>query len=144
MEITVTTDQTDMLITARESDLIHMLASAWNQMQDLPPMGPHDQDEFRTGIHALQDMILARAGRRQLESFGLPGVGDRDVRRRAVAPTIDVDLDERAERVLRSAGVLPEAYEDDDLTDAQIAAIRDHVRAGGHDTTYRTIIARGW
>jgi hypothetical protein len=104
---TDTTDQNDMLITAKESDLIHMLAAAWNQMQDLPPMGPHDQDEFRTGVHALLDMILARAGRRQLESFGLPGTGDRFVRRMATAPTIDADLDERAERVLRRAGVLP-------------------------------------
>lgn len=138
------TDTNEMLITARESDLIHMLAAAWNQMQDLPPMGPHDQDEFRTGIHALQDMILARAGRRQMESFGLPGVSDRDVRHRAAAPTIDADLDERAERVLRRAGVLPEAYEDDDLTPAQVAAINEFVRAGGHDTTYGTIIDRGW
>ncbi|MEZ0496786.1 hypothetical protein [Sphingomonas sp. IW22] len=69
-----------MIITPTEADLIHTLAAAWNQMKDLSPMGPHDQDEFRTGIHALQDMILARAGRRQLESFGPPGVGDRDVR----------------------------------------------------------------
>lgn len=53
-------------VTAQESATVMALAEAWNAFLRLPIEHQDDQTEFRQLIHAAQDKVLARAGRRQM------------------------------------------------------------------------------
>ena len=53
-------------MTADEKALVEMLGDAWNGFCDLPEEHPCDADEFCKAIHAAQNIILSRAGRRTM------------------------------------------------------------------------------
>lgn len=54
-------------MTREEKDVIQELVQAWNAFLLLPVMHPDDTTEFRHLIHACQDKILSRVGRRAWE-----------------------------------------------------------------------------
>jgi hypothetical protein len=54
------------LLTDEEGDVVNALAQAWNRFVELPVEHPDDLSEFRSGIHRLQEKVLARPARRQL------------------------------------------------------------------------------
>lgn len=49
-----------------EKALVMLLAGVWNAFLKLPVEHPDDVGEFRHGVHFLQEKILARAGRREI------------------------------------------------------------------------------
>lgn len=49
-----------------EKEIAYKLAEVWDLFVELPVEHPCDRDEFCKGVHFLQNMILARAGRREL------------------------------------------------------------------------------
>jgi hypothetical protein len=53
-------------MTAAEMALVEQLGHCWNAFLSLPVEHADDTTEFRHGIHALQHMILARPGRREM------------------------------------------------------------------------------
>jgi hypothetical protein len=55
-------------VTADEEAVITALAEAWNLFLELPVEHPSDLGEFLAIIHGAQDKVLARAGRRGLNS----------------------------------------------------------------------------
>jgi hypothetical protein len=70
-------------LTLAERNVVQLLADAWNAYALLPIEHPMDQDEFCRAVHVLQDKVLARPGRRDLNA---PGVKDATAPRR---PTDD-------------------------------------------------------
>lgn len=54
------------MITSAEIDVVNFLSEAWNAFLALPIEHADDISEFRHAIHSAQDMVLARAGRRQI------------------------------------------------------------------------------
>jgi len=54
------------LITTDERAAVLALAEAWNAFLRLPIEHPDDTAEFRHLIHAAQDKVLGRVGRRQI------------------------------------------------------------------------------
>ncbi len=56
------------VMTSAETGVVHALAAAWNAYLKLPIEHPDDQAEFRGLIHAAQDKVLGRVGRRQINS----------------------------------------------------------------------------
>jgi hypothetical protein len=57
---------TDLGITPEERKIVHYLAACWNAFTLLPVEHKQDQAEFCQLIHAAQDKVLARAGRREI------------------------------------------------------------------------------
>lgn len=55
-------------LTWEEREIVNMLANAYNAFCQLPVEHPMDQDEFCRAIHVLQDKVLARPGRREMNS----------------------------------------------------------------------------
>lgn len=55
-------------LTGQEAKVAQMLGDAWNEYLKLPIEHPMEQQEFCTAIHACQDMVLARCGRRALKA----------------------------------------------------------------------------
>lgn len=55
-------------LTEAEREIVDMLANAYNAFCDLPVEHPMDQDEFCRAIHVLQDKVLARPGRREMNA----------------------------------------------------------------------------
>lgn len=53
-------------LTRAEAEVAHALAAAWNAYLALPIVHSDDQNEFRALIHAAQDKVLGRVGRRQI------------------------------------------------------------------------------
>lgn len=53
-------------LTDQEAKVANMLADAWNEYLKLPIEHPMEQGEFCMAIHRVQDMVLARCGRRAL------------------------------------------------------------------------------
>jgi len=53
-------------MTDAEKEVVEMLADAWNRYCGLPKYHPADDGEFCQAIHAAQNIILSRAGRRQM------------------------------------------------------------------------------
>lgn len=53
-------------LTEDERKLALLLADVWNLFLALPIEHPMDRDEFCRGVHRLQDKLLSRPGRRQL------------------------------------------------------------------------------
>lgn len=51
-----------------EAAIVQALADVWDRFAALPVEHPMDQAEFCSGIHVLQDKVLARAGRRALNA----------------------------------------------------------------------------
>jgi hypothetical protein len=51
-------------MTPEEIRVLEALGQAWNDFAALPPLHPHDADEFVRAIHAAQNIVLARAGLR--------------------------------------------------------------------------------
>lgn len=51
-------------LTPDENRVLETLGCAWNEYCALPPMHPHDADEFMRAIHAAQNIVLARAAMR--------------------------------------------------------------------------------
>jgi hypothetical protein len=47
-------------LTDDEHAAIAALAAAWNAFLTLPSLHPDDTDEFRHGVHALQNIVLSR------------------------------------------------------------------------------------
>ncbi len=47
--------------------VIFLLCKAWDKFLELPEAHPDDNTEFRHAIHAAQNIILARVGRRTPE-----------------------------------------------------------------------------
>ena len=54
------------MVTAAEQAVVLKLADAWNAFVELPLEHVDDHSEFRQIIHAAQDKVLSRAGRRQV------------------------------------------------------------------------------
>jgi len=48
-------------LTPNEQAVLEHLAAAWNAFLILPPSHPDDVVEFRHGLHALQNIVLARS-----------------------------------------------------------------------------------
>lgn len=55
-------------VTEQEAKVVGILAEAWNEYMKLPIEHPMAQQEFCTAIHECQDKVLARGGRRSLNS----------------------------------------------------------------------------
>jgi hypothetical protein len=55
-------------LTKLERSVINTLATAWSLYLNLPQEHPDDQTEFRRAIHAAQNLVLARPGRRQFNT----------------------------------------------------------------------------
>jgi len=56
------------LLTEAEKKVVHILADAWNAFLQLPAAtNSHDISEFMLATHAAQRVVLAWAGRRQME-----------------------------------------------------------------------------
>lgn len=55
-------------MTDREQFLVGLLAGVWNEYLKLPTEHPAEQQEFCSAIHACQDKVLARAGRRAINA----------------------------------------------------------------------------
>lgn len=53
-------------MTEAEKQLVLMLAEVWNKYLELPSEHISDYSEFCTGIHRLQEKVLARPARREL------------------------------------------------------------------------------
>ena len=53
-------------MTAEEDTVVRALAAAWNLFVDLPKEHEDDADEFRAGIHRLQQAIMSRPIRRNI------------------------------------------------------------------------------
>ncbi len=53
-------------VTRAEQAVALLLAAVWNAYLLLPIEHNDDQAEFRALIHAAQDKVLSRAGRRQI------------------------------------------------------------------------------
>jgi hypothetical protein len=53
-------------VTDAERRVVMLLAEAWNAFLELPVEHPSNTDEFCRAIHAAQDKVLARVGRRDL------------------------------------------------------------------------------
>ena len=58
-----------MAITGDEIRITEMLGRVWNEYLMLPVEHPMDRDEFCRAIHVCQDMVLARSGRREINSL---------------------------------------------------------------------------
>ncbi len=56
--------------TEQEAAIARLLGEVWSAYLALPVEHPMDQQEFCTAIHRCQDMVLARSGRRELNSKG--------------------------------------------------------------------------
>ena len=48
-------------MTSDEQAVLEHLAAAWNAFLILPPSHPAEVGEFRPGLHALQNIVLARS-----------------------------------------------------------------------------------
>lgn len=55
-----------MGLTADEKDIVVRLGQVWNQFLLLRDEHADDVPEFRRGIHQLQEKVLARAARREM------------------------------------------------------------------------------
>ena len=55
-------------LTDQEARVAQMLGEVWNEYLKLPKEHPMEQQEFCTAIHACQDMVLARCGRRAIHA----------------------------------------------------------------------------
>jgi hypothetical protein len=53
-------------VTDEEKAVVLLLAEAWNAFLKLPVEHPDDTAEFRHAIHAAQDRVLSRSGRREM------------------------------------------------------------------------------
>lgn len=51
-------------LTEQEAKVAKMLGDAWDEYLKLPIEHPLEQHEFCMAIHQVQDMVLARCGRR--------------------------------------------------------------------------------
>jgi len=56
-------------MTEQERALVMALAKIWDGFFALPNEHDDDTEEFRRGIHAVQRMILARSGRREINGY---------------------------------------------------------------------------
>jgi hypothetical protein len=52
-----------------ERRLTLLLAEVWDLFMSLPVEHPMDRDEFCRGVHQLQDKVLSRPGRRQVNAI---------------------------------------------------------------------------
>lgn len=61
------------MITSQEKMVLQHLVDAWNSFLALPTEHNDDIDEFRRAIHAAQEKVLARPGRREIngQHFGM-------------------------------------------------------------------------
>jgi hypothetical protein len=57
-------------MTDSEKIVLTKLVEAWNAFLALPIEHPDDMTEFRHGIHALQEKVLAREARRVMADSG--------------------------------------------------------------------------
>lgn len=53
-------------MTETEKQVVMMLAEVWNKYLELPNEHISDNPEFLAGIHRLQEKVLARPARREL------------------------------------------------------------------------------
>ena len=63
-------------LTEHEAKVAQMLCDVWNEYVKLPVEHPMERQEFCTAIHACQDKILGRAGRRAFHSVASAAKGD--------------------------------------------------------------------
>lgn len=63
-------------LTEQENRVVTMLGDAWNEYLKLPIEHPMEKTEFCTAIHACQDKILGRCGRRAINSALAASKGD--------------------------------------------------------------------
>ncbi|WP_300747487.1 hypothetical protein [Pseudomonas sp.] len=57
-----------IVLTDREAFIAGLLAGVWNEYLKLPTEHPMERDEFCRAIHACQNMVLARPGRRVINA----------------------------------------------------------------------------
>lgn len=55
-------------ITAKESQIVDDLADIWNKFLELPKEHPSEHQDFADGVHVLQRLVFARAGRRSFKN----------------------------------------------------------------------------
>ncbi len=53
------------LLTKEEQETVELLADAWNKFVKLESLHPDETTEFRTGIHEVQKIIMARPVQRE-------------------------------------------------------------------------------
>lgn len=58
----------EIVMSDREQFVVGLLAGVWNEYLKLPAEHPMEQQEFCSAIHACQDKVLARAGRRAINA----------------------------------------------------------------------------
>ncbi len=63
-----------------EKVVLEALAEAWNNFLKLPSQHPWDQQEFMHAIHQAQNIVLSRAGMRELYDSNDAIPGDTKVR----------------------------------------------------------------
>lgn len=56
------------MLKPQEAAVAHALADAWNAFLKLPVEHNDDIDEFRRAIHAAQNIVLSRPGRREINA----------------------------------------------------------------------------
>lgn len=66
-------------VTSLEQQIVNKIGDVWNDFLQLPSEHYDDLFEFRIAIHALQEKVLARSGRRAMLAVGAPvrPVGER-------------------------------------------------------------------
>lgn len=56
-------------MTENELRIVAMLGDVWNLFHGLPEEHPVDRHDFMHGVHVLQNIVLARDGRRQMQAI---------------------------------------------------------------------------
>lgn len=59
-------------MTEEENTILNLLGKAFTEFKKLEEFHPADLEEFVIGIHACQNIILAREGLRSLNGIELP------------------------------------------------------------------------
>lgn len=53
-------------VSEQEAHIVNLLGLVWNLYLELPREHPNEQAEFCAAVHACQEKVLARSGRRQM------------------------------------------------------------------------------
>lgn len=112
-------------VTNLELQVVNALSEAWNTFLQLPTEHADDTSEFRQLIHAAQDKILARVGRRQVNGATYSH-WDEPWSRIAAAlcgsTIMEGSLDQRFEKVIST-------YEDSRIITSRAGDLRTAIRA---------------
>ena len=65
----VESDEIGMGLTKQELDVLDISVEFYESYRKLPVQHPNDTEEFIDALHRLQDLILARSGRREMHTL---------------------------------------------------------------------------